>query len=138
MPGNKPFPSMHPGEAPGVSGTGDRPVAKEFHGMDADPENAFGHLQRGRQYMRIGMIDRALRDFDIAIRIAPENPAAFILRATAHAVKKNHKKALADFTRAIELRPDDGTAWIGRAHVHAMLNREKRALRDMAMAGWLE
>lgn len=138
MPHDSLLHSMLQGEAAGDSKSGRGPEENVLHGMDTDPENAFGHLRRGTKYMLIGMIDRAIRDFDIAIRIDPENPRAFTLRATAHAAKQNYDKAIADFTTAIRLSPRDCTAWIGRANVHAMLNREEKAMKDMAVAMRLE
>src|SRR5581483_12331108 len=55
----------------------------------------------------LGDQDGALADFDEAIRLDPDNPAGYNLRAAAHYLRGDVVAALADHERALERAADD-------------------------------
>ena len=53
--------------------------------------------------------DKALADCDAALRLNPENPDAYAIRAGLRTDKAEHDLAIADYSRVIKLDP--GNAW---------------------------
>ena len=60
---------------------------------------------RGNAYLGLGDWDRALRDFDEAVKLGPENSGAWFGRGNTYARKNEREKAIADFNEAIRLKP---------------------------------
>lgn len=58
---------------------------------------------RGYMRYRIGQNDRAIKDFNRAIKIAPKDGIAFYFRGLAHEKKHKQSQARADFRRAQRL-----------------------------------
>jgi tetratricopeptide (TPR) repeat protein len=65
---------------------------------------------RGVAYRWSGDYDRAISDFNEAIRLDPEFSIAFGQRGIAYSLKGNRARALADLKTAVELDPDNQTA----------------------------
>jgi tetratricopeptide (TPR) repeat protein len=60
-------------------------------------------IRRGiREYHR-GSYDRAIRDFNLALKANPQSAEAYFGRGMALSEKKNYDSAIADITRAIEI-----------------------------------
>jgi tetratricopeptide (TPR) repeat protein len=67
-------------------------------------EQTLDHLSRGKDFDREGKYDEAIREYDEAIRLDPNNAAAYHQRAIAYAWnKKDYNAAIADFTKAISI-----------------------------------
>jgi tetratricopeptide (TPR) repeat protein len=60
---------------------------------------------RGVAYDMTGEIDRAIDDFDTAIRLSPELGTTYIYRGLAWAKKRDFNRAIVDFTEAIRRDP---------------------------------
>ena len=58
--------------------------------------------------------DKAIRNYDEAIRLDPQNVRAFVFRAFAWSDKKDYDKAIRDADEAIRLNPNDAVVFIGR------------------------
>ena len=67
--------------------------------MDRERTDAFNN--RGVAYDRLGQMDRALADFEEALRVDPKNPFAFVNRAHIRLVQGDYNGALADYNRAL-------------------------------------
>ena len=61
------------------------------------------YLNRGASYGLKGKRDRAIRDFDAAIRLRPDYSSAFANRAYAYETLGQHELALADYKRVYDL-----------------------------------
>ena len=86
-----------------------RPVpAQEDPGPE--PGDAPAFLDRGRKRLDAGDLDGALRDFDEAVRLKPDDPFALGCRATARHHLDDLAGAVEDFDRAIAADPD--MAWL--------------------------
>ena len=55
-------------------------------------------------------MDRALADFDQAIKLDPRNPLPFYNRGLAYRDKGDTQHAIEDYDTALKLDPDDETA----------------------------
>src|SRR5262249_32224032 len=62
--------------------------------------------------------DRALQDFDEAIRLDPNYADAYSNRGYAFMRKGDYDRAIADFDRVLELMPDDPTALSNRGYAY--------------------
>ena len=57
---------------------------------------------RGNIYMKMKDYDRALKDFEQAIKLDPKNASAYDSRADLYMIQKKYDKAVADYDRAIK------------------------------------
>src|SRR5262249_20392762 len=62
-------------------------------------------VARGNNFYANGEYERAISDYDTAIRLDPKNAKAFYGRACARVRRDEDSKALADFTETIKLDP---------------------------------
>ena len=62
---------------------------------------------RGFAWKRKGDKDRAMADFNEAIRLNPKEALAWRVRGAAWAGKADYAKALADYTEAVRIDPDN-------------------------------
>ncbi len=100
-----------------------------------DAKGSEGYCERGRYFSMEGQSDRALEDYSSAIRLNPQNDAAYYFRGGAWAEKGNPQQAVADWKKAIELD------WRNALHVHYARRQLKspdaeldRLIEDTAMA----
>ena len=64
---------------------------------------------------RLGKPERALADLAVAIRLQPDRPSAYVVRAEIHKKRCQFDQAIADATQAIFLDPDNAAAYSIRA-----------------------
>jgi tetratricopeptide (TPR) repeat protein len=76
-------------------------------GAVADGPLAQAYSARAVAWHNKGQFDRAISDYDQAIRLAPTNAATFNNRGIAWQAKGNLERAIADFGEAIRLDPAD-------------------------------
>lgn len=87
-------------------------------------------VTRGGLYLGKSDYDRALADFQEAVRLDPRSAAAVRMRATGYRLKDDHDRAIADYDEAIRLDPDDTDAWFGRGAVYRSKGEVDRAIAD--------
>ena len=102
-----------------------------------DPASAAVYVQAARLAVMGGhIVGRAFREntveayhalLDKALSLDPANPKAFILKAEAHNLQKNHAAEKAALDRAQALGTTDAWLWMGYGRYH-------RAVRDSAAA----
>ena len=78
--------------------------------------------------------DKAIADFNEAIRLDPENVNLYSTRAAANYVKKDYNKAIADFTKAIRLVPKNPLLYYRKACCYALQKRSDLALENLEQA----
>lgn len=112
---------------------GENPSA-QLAGMDAVveqyPEQAAAYLVRGVMYAVQGEHERALEDYDEAIRLDPEVADAYYNRGNARHDVGDLEGAIADYTQAIRLYPGYTEAYYNRGIARQDLGDQRGALED--------
>ena len=78
--------------------------------------------------------DRAIADYGEAIRLAPDNAAAFRSRGVLNTRMRRYDRAIADFTDAIRLDPNIAAGLYGRALALRYVGQYARAVADYRKA----
>jgi len=92
------------------------------------------HVSRGVEWAAKGNHDRAIADYDAAIRLNPKSAEAFHNRGSAWASKGDPDRAIADYDAAIRLDPGESSTYAGRAVERAIKGDYARAVTDFDTA----
>lgn len=99
-----------------------------------DRQEARDHVERARAHAQKQEYDAALRDFDQAIAIAPEESWIYGFRGLMQGQRLAYAQAIADFSRAIELDPKNAAAYLNRGEALSISGEVSRAIEDMNRA----
>lgn len=91
-------------------------------------------LRQGEMAFNKGLYERAASSFSTAIKLGPQEPAAYFGRANAYARKGDHNQAIIDYSQAIRLRPRYPVAYINRGIAYYKLTQFDRAILDFEQA----
>jgi tetratricopeptide (TPR) repeat protein len=89
-------------------------LAAPAHDAVMPPPDAATLLARGDSHSSGGDFDRAIADYDAALKADPKLAEAHHRRGLAWRAKGNRRRALADFDAALRLRPDFDSARTSR------------------------
>jgi tetratricopeptide (TPR) repeat protein len=89
---------------------------------------------RGTRYADRGEYDRAMQDFDHAIRLDPDFALAFNNRGHVYTGKSDYDRAIQDFDQAIRLDADFALAFTNRGNAYSAKGEYDRALQDYSHA----
>jgi tetratricopeptide (TPR) repeat protein len=81
-----------------------------------------------------GDLDQAIRDFDEAIRLEPNDAATYFDRAFTLAERKEFDRAIADYDQAIRIDPGYAAAYVNRGNVRFSRKEFDRAIADYDQA----
>ena len=99
------------------------------------PENLTNALlNRGDAYGQEGQYDRAIEDFDQAVRLSPNNATAFLARGAGYASSGQQDRAILDYDQAIRLNPNYAEAFYNRGVAFRAKGQSARAAADFAKA----
>ncbi len=96
-----------------------------------DPEPFYDRA--GAYYLK-GDYDRAIQDYDQAIRLDPSFALAFSSRGLAYYKKGDYDRAIQDFDQAIRLNPDYALAFASRGEAYDKKGDRDRAMQDYDQA----
>jgi tetratricopeptide (TPR) repeat protein len=65
------------------------------------------HTYRGFAYKRLGDKEKAIAEFDAAIKLDPKEALAWRVRGATYAAKADYAKQLADYTESIRVDPEN-------------------------------
>src|SRR3989304_3609769 len=91
---------------------------------------ADAYNNRGFAYQTKGDNDRAIQDFNEAIRLRPNAPGFYINRGNAYGRKGDHDRAIQDFNEAIRLNPNYTNAYNNRSVAQGRKEDNDRAIQD--------
>lgn len=78
------------------------------------------------------LFDLAIRDYDSAIKIAPDDVESYINRGNFYCKHGKQDLAIKDYDKVLELAPNNGNAYIGRGNAYT--NTGHLAQRDLNKA----
>ena len=84
---------------------------------------------RGNAYSTKGDYDRAIQDYDQAIRLDP-NDIVYDARGDAYKKKRDYDHAIQDFSEAIHLNPNDERAYYDRGEAYISKDDYELAIQD--------
>jgi Tfp pilus assembly protein PilF len=87
-------------------------------------------IERGVAWMKEKEYDKAIEDFDEAIRLDPSNARAHGCRGCARVNKKEYGTALRDLNEAIRLDPENARAYDNRGQVYGEMKNWDLAIQD--------
>ena len=91
--------------------------------MRLDPKSASTHVDRGAIYQAQGDFDRAIADYDEAIRFNPNDANAFLSRANAYRGKHDLERAKQDLEAALRLDPQLAAAKDALDEVNGLITK---------------
>ncbi|PAY16774.1 hypothetical protein CKO51_24855 [Rhodopirellula sp. SM50] len=94
------------------------------------PELAEFLRRRGEAHFEMGQFEKAISDYDVAIRLNPQDSMLFKRRGEAYRALGKHETAMADFEVAIRLAPNIHHLLNARANTHLRLKQYDRAIAD--------
>jgi tetratricopeptide (TPR) repeat protein len=116
----------------------DNAFALSLHHCDAsigyDPNFALAYVQRGRSYFKLGHSDKALLDYDKALKIKPAMPEALLRRAELNYHREKFEQSIADYSALINHGKQPYSVFASRAAAYCALKRYDSAISDYTEA----
>jgi tetratricopeptide (TPR) repeat protein len=94
----------------------------------ADKGNAIAN--RGLAYRQKGQLDRALEDFNEAVRLNPNNPNNYNFRGTCYDALKQYDRAIQDYDHALKLYPYSFAVYLNRGITYVHLGQLDHGIED--------
>ncbi|HEY7610186.1 MAG TPA: tetratricopeptide repeat protein [Alphaproteobacteria bacterium] len=108
--------------APAAAGDWERAIAACSRlvaaGTLKSGERAAAHVNRGTLYLLKGDAQRAIKDYDAALKLEPDDVVALNRRGEARSRQADFVGALADYDEAVRLNPRYPLAFRNRARIH--------------------
>ena len=102
------------------------------------PRSATAWNNRAVTRVRLGDLTGAIRDYNRAIELAPDDPELHFNRANALVSAGLYEEAIVDYDRAIQLNPFYARAIFNRGSASALAGKPDQARRDWQAAIGLE
>ena len=90
--------------------------------------------ERGVDYGEQGDYEKAIEEYDEALRLNPEYANAYASRGGAYMLLGQYERAIQDFDEAIRLNPEYANAYYLRAFTYQSLGEQELADRDFQKA----
>ncbi len=102
--------------------------------LSFNPKIVEDYIKRGNAYGYIGEYDKAIADYDEAIKLKPEYAKAYCRRGNAYCKKREYDKALKDYNEVLKREPDYAEAYSARGEAWLHLKEWERARADLTFA----
>ena len=125
------------GQAAGRGAAG--PSPRLLHAqIEAKPVDPFFYTARALIWRQSSDFDKALRDYDQAIRLDPHDATAYRGRGFVWHSKRVYDKAIVDFDESIRLDPKSALTFIARGTTRTSKREFSNAIADYSEAIWLD
>jgi tetratricopeptide (TPR) repeat protein/sugar lactone lactonase YvrE len=91
--------------------------------LKRDEKNIPGHFLMGEAYVKLGILDRGLAQFDTAAELAPDNADVWYRAGQVMQSLEKHQQAVEKFTRALQIDSKHTRANLGLAQSYLQLQR---------------
>lgn len=99
-----------------------------------DEQRSLAYGMRALAYSLLGLFDKAIADYDVALEVRPDFPLALNNRAWAYFKLGRAEQGIADVERALALSPGSPYALDTRAHIRQAQGEAEAAFRDYDLA----
>lgn len=99
-----------------------------------DAQKADSLVAEGHKSVASKEYERAIHDFEEALRINKENPAAWNGLGIAHSLLDQHDEAIADFKQAVNYAPNWEECWVSLGVEYLIVNKPNDALEALQQA----
>jgi tetratricopeptide (TPR) repeat protein len=103
-------------------------------GLPTPQSLAIAYTNRGSAHYNKRDLDRAIADYDEAIRLDPKSVIPLNGRGLAYQSKSQYDRAIADFDQSIALNPKNAIAFNLRGNAYRIKGRSDRAIQDFGQA----
>jgi protein O-mannosyl-transferase len=97
-------------------------------------EVSMGYYNRGNEYFRLQLAERAISDYTSALGVYPAYREASYNRGLTYYLAGDNTSAIADFTRTIDIKGDFADAYINRGAAYRNTGMYELALNDLDSA----
>ena len=87
-------------------------------------------IMDGASHLNTGKTEKALVDFNRAIKINPKKSAGYLGRANTLNIMGKYAQAIADYNIVIEITPKIANAYINRGSAYSHLGETEKAIAD--------
>ena len=99
-----------------------------------EEQRSLAHGMRALAYSLLGLFDKALQDYDEALKINPDYPLALNNRAWSYYKLGRPRDGIADVEKALQISPASPYALDTRAHIRQALGDANAAFDDYDLA----
>ena len=92
------------------------------------------YVNKGIENSQSGRYEQALKDFDQALKLKPQDPALITYKGVVYYAKGNNSQAMQLFEEAIKLNPNFGRAYYQRGMIYEKQEKYDQALADLKKA----
>ena len=106
------------------------PAAIIFHSPKTNAETISSIITRGIMAAKSGNYSQAIKLYNKALEMDPENDLAYFNRGLAKIKLKDYLGAISDFDKAIEINPQYAEAYLNRASLKGNMDDYRGAISD--------
>ncbi len=110
--------------------TDDEKIIRSSAMMILNPKNGWNYYERGSANENKGLIDKALEDYNKAIKLEDDEPLFYYCRGNLILTHGSPRKALIDMDIAVKQEPNNNFYRYGRANTFLKLGKLPEALAD--------
>jgi len=87
-------------------------------------------IMDGASHLNTGKPEKALEDYDRAIKIKPHVAAGYLGRANTLQVLGRYEESIADYNKTLEIKSDLANAYVNRGSAYSHLGEYEKAIAD--------
>jgi len=102
--------------------------------MSTNREEAVMHNKRAVEYIKMGDVENAIKEYNQAIQCDPNYACAYYNLGNAYIKKGDFTSAVREYTRAIKYDPSDAEAYYNRGNAYARIGNLGQSIEDYTKA----